>query len=123
MGGFNAEPTGAQYTKQDLEDAYSSLLNDLNDAYWAAGDLRAKDQIYGCIEVITAILTQLDAADLENRDATYSALLQQVTTVNKELDDLQQQINSIISRINTAATIVSDVAKVLTVAAKVFPGI
>lgn len=126
MGGSNVAPVapaGAPYTKQDLEDAYASLLNDLNEAYWAANDLSVKDQIYGFIEEVTKILAQLDAVDLEKRDAAYSGLLQQVKAVNKGLQDLQQQINTIIRRISTAATIISDVAKVLTVAAKVFPAV
>lgn len=123
MGQLNAMPGAPQYTKQDLDDAYSVLLNDLNDAYWAAGDLTAKDQIYGLIEALNAMLTELDAADLESRDAAYAALLQQVTVVNKGLQSLQKQIDSIIKKINTAAAIISDVTKVLTIAAKVLPGL
>jgi len=120
MGGLNVGPTEPQYNKQDLEKAYSSLLNDLNEAYWAAGDLQTKDKLYGYIEAITEILANIDATDLENRDAGYSSLLQQVSSVNKELQSLQGQINTIISRINIAATIVSDVTKVVTIATKVF---
>lgn len=123
MGQLNATPVEPQYTKQDLNDAYSALLNDLNDAYWAASDVNAKDEIYGLIEAINTILTEMDAVDLESRDAAYTALLQKVTTVNKGLQVLQKQIDSIIKKISTAAAIVSDVTKVLTVAAKVLPAV
>lgn len=123
MAGPNAAPGGPQYTKQDLHNAYAAVLGDLNDAYWAASDLNTKDRIYGNIEAVSNILTQLDAADIQARDAQYSALVQQVSTVNKSLSDLQQQINTLITRISTAATIASDIAKVVTVAAKVFAAV
>jgi peptidoglycan hydrolase CwlO-like protein len=106
---------------QDLNNAYSALLSELNQAYWAADSMDVKDQLYGIIEIVTGLITQLDATDLETRDAAYDALLAQVGTVNKELKTLQGQINSLINRISTAATIVSGIAKVLSVAAEVFP--
>jgi hypothetical protein len=123
MGAQNVAPAGPQPAKQDLINAYSDLLGDLNDAYWAASSLDVKDQLYGIIEVVTSLVTQLVATDLASRDAAYAALVAQVSSTNKKLDALQQQINSMISRINTATTIVSDVAKVLAVAAKVLPGV
>src|ERR1700730_10822783 len=119
MGGQNIVPAGPRPTAHDLNNAYSDLLDDLNEAYWAASSLEVKDQLYGVIEVVNDVITQLDSTDLESRDAAYAALAAKVTNVNKQLDVLQKQINTIISRINTAATIVSDVAKVLSVAAKV----
>jgi hypothetical protein len=106
---------------QDLNNAYSALLGDLKEAYWAADSMDVKDQLYGVIEIVTNLITQLVATDLETRDAAYEALLAQVGTVNKELKTLQEQISSLINRISTAATIVSDIAKVLSVAATAFP--
>lgn len=119
MGAQNAVPAGPQPTAQDLNNAYSDLLDDLNDAYWAASTLEVKDQLYGAIEAVSNLITQLDATDLTSRDASYAALVANVTNVNKQLDALQKDINTMISRINTAAAIVSNVARVLTVAAKV----
>jgi allophanate hydrolase subunit 1 len=107
--------------QQDLDNAYSILLGDLNQAYWAADSMDVKDQLYGIIEIVTSLITQLVATDLETRNAAYDALLARVGTVNKELKTLQEQINSLINRISTAAAIVSDIAKVLSVAATVFP--
>ena len=123
MATSNATPAGAQSPQQELEDAYSSLLNSLNEAYWAAGDLNAKDKIYGQSEAVSNLLTQLDAADLEVRDGNYAAISAQVTAVNKGLQSLQNQISTIINRINTASTVAGDVAKVLTAAGNVFPAI
>jgi hypothetical protein len=122
MGSQNVVPAG-QPTVQDLNDAYSELLNDLNDAYWAASSMDAKDQLYGFIEAITSLVAQLNATDLKSRDAAYSALAVQVASVNKQLDALQKQINSLINRINTVAKIVADVAKVVAIAAKVVPAV
>lgn len=122
MGAQNVVPAGPQPTAQDLINAYSDLLGDLNEAYWAASSLDVKDKLYAIIEIVTSLITQLVATDLASRNAAYAALVAQVAAVNKKLDALQQQINSMISRINTAATIVSDIAKVLSVVARVFPG-
>jgi hypothetical protein len=122
MGGQNVVPAG-QPSAQDLNDAYSELLDDLNDAYWAASSMDAKDQLYGYIETITSVVTQLDATDLMSRDAAYAALATQVATVNHQLDTLQKQMNALISRISTAAKIVADVAKVVSIATKVVPSI
>jgi peptidoglycan hydrolase CwlO-like protein len=108
-------------TAQDLNDAYSELLNHLNDAYWAASDMATKDTLYGYIESVSGIITQLDSADLASRDDAYTTLVANVRQLNKQLDTLQQQINKLIARINTAATVISDIAKVLTVAAQLFP--
>ena len=119
MGGQNVVPTGPQPSAQELNNAYSDLLDDLNEAYWAAGTLEVKDQLYGMIEAVTDVISALDSADLQSRDVSYASLVAKVSNVNKQLNVLQQNINTMISRINTAAAIVSDVAKVLSVAAKV----
>jgi septal ring factor EnvC (AmiA/AmiB activator) len=121
--GLQANAATAQPTAQDLNDAYSALLDDLNDAYWAANSMEAKDQLYGFIELITCLITQLDAADLASRDDQYAALVKQVAAVNKQLDNLQAQINSLISRINTSANIVSDVAKAISIAGSVLTAV
>lgn len=105
---------------QQLNDAYSKLLDDLNDAFWAANTLEAKDQIKGFSEIVTDVITTLDATDLSTRDAQFAAAQTQVTSVNKQLQTLQQQINGIISKINTATAIVSDVTQAISLAAKVF---
>jgi hypothetical protein len=58
-----------QPSAQDLNNVYSDLLDDLSDAYWAAGTLQVKDQLYGVIEAVTDVISALDAADLQTRDA------------------------------------------------------
>ena len=122
MGSQNVVPAG-QPTVQDLNDAYSELLNDLNDAYWAASSMDAKDQLYGFIEAITILVAQLNSGDLESRDPAYAALAAQVASANKQLGALQKQISSLINRINTVAKIVADVDKVVAIAAKVVPAV
>jgi peptidoglycan hydrolase CwlO-like protein len=112
------QPT--QTYSQALNDAYSQLLDDLNEAYWAASTMDAKDQIMGAIEVVTDVITALDATDLTTRNAEYTALQAQVKSVNDQLQTLQKQINAIISRINTAASIVSDITKAVSAAASLF---
>ena len=118
--GQAAQPISPQ---QELNDAYSDLLDDLNEAYWAAGSLNTKDQIKGFIDAVTDVVTALDAADLSSRDAAYNELNTQVKGINNQLQTLQKQINGIISRINTAASIVSNISTVVSVAGRVFPAV
>ena len=110
-------------SKQDLNDAYSDLLDDLNEAYWAAASLDAKDQIKGVIDIVTDALTALDAADLTVRDAAYAALSNQVASVNGQLEALQAKINGIINRINVATSVITDITNVVSLAAELFPHI
>jgi hypothetical protein len=119
MGAVAPVPAAIVYNQQDLNDAYSQLLFDLSNAFWAAADMATKDQLYGYVEVVTNLITQLNATDLTTRDETYTKASQQITTVNGQLKTLQGQISTIISRISTVSTIVSDIAKVLTVASQV----
>ncbi len=113
----------AQPSAQDLNKAYSDLYDDLNEAFWAAGTLEAKDQIKGFMDEVSEVITALDSADLATRDATFDQLNAQVSTVNKQLQTLQQQINGIISRISTATAIISGITKVVSLAAQAFPHI
>jgi hypothetical protein len=105
---------------QDLNDAYSELLNDLNAAFFAAADPNDKADLNDLIDMVTDVITGLNAADFSTRDAAFNALGAQVKTANTKLQTLQTQVNGIISKINTAATIVSDITKVAALAAKVF---
>jgi hypothetical protein len=119
MGAVGPVPAAIAYSQQDLNDAYSQLLFDLSNAYWAAGDMATKDQLYGYVEVVTNLITQLNATDLTIRDAQYTKASQQINAVNGQLKTLQGQITSLINRISTVSTIVADITKVLTVAAQV----
>jgi hypothetical protein len=121
MGIQNVVPGNPQVSKQPLNNAYAALLQDLNDAYWAANTMDVKDQLYGYIEIVSSAVTQLDATDISSRDVAYAALVANIKDVNNKLGTLQQQINTIISRISTAANIISDIANVLSVTAQLFP--
>jgi hypothetical protein len=108
---------------QDLNDAYSQLLNHLNEAYWAAGTTSDREQIKVVMDDVTDVITGLNATDLETRDDAYIALSAHVKTANKQLETLQHDIKGIVSGINTAAAIVSDISTVVSLAAQVFPHI
>ena len=116
----NTGPAG-QPSAQDLNDAYSQLLNDLQSAFFAAAAPRDKAEINLLIHAVTDVITHLVGVDLAKRDAAFTALSNQVTTVNQRLETVQQQVDGIVSRINSAATIIADITKVVSLAAKVFP--
>ena len=118
--GTNPASAG-QPSAQDLDDAYSELLNHLQAAFFAAATPADKAQINSLIHAVTDVITHLVGADLAKRDAAFTALSNQVTTVNTQLQTVQKQIDGIISRISSAATIIADITKVVSLAAQVFP--
>jgi sulfur transfer protein SufE len=105
---------------QDLNDAYSELLNDLNAAFFAAADPNDKAELNDLIVMVTDVITGLNAADFSTRDAAFNALGAQVKTVNSRLQTLQAQVNRIIGIISTAAKVVAAINEVVNLAAKVF---
>jgi len=107
-------------SEQDLNDAYSQLLQDLNVAFNAAGNPDDQADLNDLIDMVTDVITQLNSADFSTRDAAFNALGAQVKAANTKLKTLQTQVDGIIGRISTAATIISDITKVASMAAKVF---
>lgn len=118
----NAGAPAPQPTAQDLNDAYSQLLNDLDTAFFAAS-LADQQQLKPIMDAVTDVITALNAADFSSRDAAFTVLSNQVKKANTQLQTLQQQINGVISRITTAATIVNGITKVVGLAAQAFPHI
>ncbi len=109
------KPTVAELNK-DFQDLY----NQLNDGYWSATSIDAKDRIRGISEIVYDILIDINRADLTSRTPEYVELEKAVEYVNKRLDKLKEEIDSIIKKLKLAGQIVNGIDKALDTAAKFF---
>lgn len=98
--------------------AYLALFKALGDAYWAASDLTAKDQIQGARDATHRIITEINEAQLEEDTAQLINLSSYVTKTNEALKQLQVNISIIVKRIEVAAEVESAIAKVLSLSGK-----
>ena len=97
---------------------YQQLFDSLGDAYWAASDLAAKDQIQGAREAVHQILTAITQAQLDKDTAELVKLGPTVDKTNVALKKLKEDINTIVKKIQVAADIENAIAKVLSLAGK-----
>ncbi|GJQ60440.1 MAG: hypothetical protein D8M57_16065 [Candidatus Scalindua sp. AMX11] len=107
-------------TDSDLRAAYQDLYDHLDDAYWAATTIEAKDKIRGISEVVSDLLTDMNQADLSLRTEQYLSLKKSIKGVNKNLDKLKKEIDDIIKKVKLARQILNVIDKALDTAAKFF---
>src|SRR5579864_4243844 len=108
-------------TQQEAHDAFEQLYYALDDAYWAASTIQDKDRIRGIQSVVFEILTQLNQADITSRTADFKALAGTFTSIQKKLQDLQSDVDTIIHATQIASKVVNATVQVLSVAARFFP--
>jgi hypothetical protein len=104
----------------DYIDALEQLHDLLDDAYWAATTIDAKDAFNGLSQAIFDILTTLEAGAIESATPQYVALKADVDAVNTKLDAVQVQVNNWIHKIDLANKVVGAMAQGVALAAKVF---
>jgi hypothetical protein len=97
---------------------YQKLFEALGDAYWAASDLNAKDQIQGARDAVHQILTGITQAQLDQDTSELIKLGPTVEKTNIALEKLRDDINTIVKKIQVAAEIENAIAKVLSLAGK-----
>jgi|ERR1039458_9031123 hypothetical protein len=102
-----------------LRKAFYGLYNSLNDAYWAASTVEAKDQIHGAKDLVNQVLDTLDQADLEADNAAIATLTQSLNASIKDLSDLQKDLDAIVHNVAIASTAMQAIDAALTVAGKV----
>lgn len=116
-------PTPAPLDPQALTDYIAALeqLHDLlDDAFWAASTMEAKDVFHGLSQAIFDILTPLEAGAIESATPQYVALKADVDAVNTKLQSVQGQVNDWIHKIDLANQVVGAMAQGIALAAKVF---
>jgi len=102
-----------------LQKTFGDLYANLNSAYWAASTIEAKDQIHGAIDVVNAVLDQLDKAGLEADNEAIKELTGSLEVVNKDLDDLREQLDQIVHNVKVATEVVGAIDKAVSIAGKV----
>lgn len=104
----------------DIYTAYKNLYDSLNDAYWAASTIEAKDRIAGQRDQVYTVIMDLVADDIKSRTADFQALRTKVNDVNKRLKVLSDEIAQLVARVSTANAVVSGIAQVLGLSLKFF---
>jgi hypothetical protein len=111
-------PTADQ---EDYEQALQELYDLLDQAYWVASTIEAKDALNGLSQAVDDILTTLHQGALDTNTNTYTTLKTTVAAVNAKLSSVQNQINNWIHVIKIATQISGKIDQVINSAVKVFP--
>jgi DNA repair ATPase RecN len=105
---------------QDYITALEQLHDLLDEAYWVATTIEAKDAINGLSQAVFDILTTLHEQAIQANTPQYTALKATVDAVNAKLQTVQGQINDWIHKIDVAGQVVAGIAQAVALAAKVF---
>jgi len=105
--------------QNNYRDSLQKLYNLLNQAYWVASTIEAKDAINGLAQAVSDILTVLNQGALETNTAQYTTLKATVGMVNAKLQSVQSQINNWVHVISIAAQVTSAIDNAIDLAAKV----
>jgi len=97
----------------DPADAYKELYDSLDDAYWEASDINAKDLVHGVETEVGEILDAIVQQQLATNTAAFAALGTKITTTNAGLKKIQAQIDDITKNIATAGKVLGAIGKVL----------
>jgi hypothetical protein len=106
--------------QQEVHDAYQALYETLNDAYWAASTIEAKDRLHGLAESVFDIVTDLNRAEIKKRTAEYQATAKQVTAVSDKLATLKTDIRQLIHRVEVAGQVANAIDQAIRLASKFF---
>jgi hypothetical protein len=107
-------------TVEELHSALQELYVSLNQGYWVATTIEAKDKIHGLAEALFDILTDLNKADMSSGTSEYVAIQKQVKIVNAKLKKLKSDIDEIIHLVQTAVQITQMIDKTISIAARFF---
>ncbi len=107
-------------SQQQLRGAYEALDEQLGKAYWAASTVETKDRIYGIEEIVYDLLMRLYREQLDSNSPAYIQARQQVQTANEKLDELKQDIDSMIHAFNVAADVAAAIDKAVSLGTKYF---
>ena len=102
-----------------LTEAFQNLHDQLQQAYWKATSVEAKDQITDLTHDVSSVLTSLYQGELADNTQQYKRLSAQIKSVNKDLGDFQKQINNLVNDVNIATQVVSAIAQAADQYAKV----
>ena len=104
---------------ESLQSSFYALYQKLNDAYWAASTIEAKDQIHGAMDAVNEVLDILDRADLESDNAAVQSLTASLETSTNDLEDLQKQLDQIVHKVSLVNDVLGRIDTALKVAGKV----
>jgi flagellin-like hook-associated protein FlgL len=97
----------------DPADAYRLLYDSLDDAYWEASDIQAKDLVHGVQTEVGEILDAIVHQQLATNTALFAAMGVKIQATNAGLEKIQKDIDHITRNISTAGTVLGAIGKVL----------
>lgn len=107
--------------QNQYQQALQSLYNVLNQAYWYASTIDAKDAINGLAQAVSDVLTTLNQGALDSNSAQYTSLNTTVKAINDKLQTVQTEINDWVHAISIATQVTNAIDQAVSTAAKVFP--
>ncbi|MGA2802311.1 MAG: hypothetical protein ABSE97_08105 [Verrucomicrobiota bacterium] len=106
--------------QNNYQQSLQRLYNLLNQAYWVASTIEAKDAINGLAQAVSDILTTLNQGALDSSTTQYTILKANVAAVNAKLQSVQTQISDWIHVISVATQVTNAMDQAINLAAKVF---
>lgn len=106
--------------QSEVYNAFSHLYDSLNDAYWAASTIEAKDRIAGVRDQVYEVTMDLVGQDIKSRTADFEAVSARVSDVNTRLKALSIDIGSLVARVSAVNAVVTDITQVLKLAKAFF---
>ena len=93
--------------------ALGECYNALNDAYWAASTIDAKDIILGCMRHVSDLRDIMLLQDLTKRNTAFKEAEEQIAVGNKRLEKLKEDIDNLINKIDAITKVVTTIGKIL----------
>lgn len=93
--------------------ALGECYNALNDAYWAASTIDAKDIILGCMRHISDLRDIMLLQKLDERTAAFKEAEEQISVGNKRLEKLKEEIDNLINKIDAITKVINTIGKIL----------
>ena len=105
----------------DYRNALSDLHDQLNQAYWYASTIEAKDALNGLSQAVADILTEVNVEALDENTDKYKPLKEKIDAVNKKLKSVKAQIDGWVHAISIATEVVKIIDQALAQCAKLYP--
>jgi hypothetical protein len=103
----------SQAQQTELYNAFKSLYDSLNDAYWAASTIETKDCVAGARDQVYDVMMDLIGQDLKSRTAAFQALSQKVSDIDASLEALGNDIGALVARISAVNQVIADITQVV----------
>jgi len=100
-------------------EAYQGLYDELGELRWKLTDPDDIERIKEVRDQIYDVLSKLNKAQIADNTAAYAALQPDIDDCNQQLEEVQNDINTIVKNITIAANVTSAISRVIGIVTKV----